>query len=83
MSRAAPTRPKKAARGKGSFVQTRRLDTLRAALETQTHGHTLDELASFLGVTERSVRRYLGQLDRKSTRLNSSHCGTSRMPSSA
>ena len=64
MSRAAPARPKKAARGKGSFVQTRRLETLRAALETQTHGHTLDELASFLGVTERSVRRYLGQLGR-------------------
>lgn len=50
--------------GKGAFVQARRLDTLRSALETQTHGHTLEELAHFLGVTERSVRRYLSQLAR-------------------
>lgn len=45
-------------------MQARRLETLRGALETQTHGHTLEELAGFLGVTERSVRRYLSQLGR-------------------
>ena len=55
---------KKSGRAKASFVQTRRLDNLRDALETQTQGHTLEALANLLGVTERSVRRYLGQLGR-------------------
>ena len=34
-------------------------------------------------VTENMVGHKLGELDRKSTRLNSSHRNTSRMPSSA
>lgn len=57
--------PKKAqGRGTSSFVQARRLDALRAALETQTQGHTLEDLAGMLGITDRSVRRYLKQLER-------------------
>lgn len=60
----AQAKPGKAGRTKASFVQTRRLDNLRDALETQTQGHTLEALANLLGVTERSVRRYLGQLGR-------------------
>ena len=50
------------------------------------------DLAAVLGVNKNTVLRALRQLrdegllefrDRKSTRLNSSHCVTSRMPSSA
>lgn len=55
---------RKLPRKQSTFVQARRLDTLRAALETQAQGHTLEELANFLGVTDRSVRRYLNQLSR-------------------
>ena len=46
------------------------------------------ELATGLGVSRQTVislesGRYLPSLDRKSTRLNSSHSAKSRMPSSA
>jgi predicted DNA-binding transcriptional regulator YafY len=49
-------------RATGAFTQYRRLDTLRAALETHPGGLTLDELATLLDVTTRSVRRYLEEL---------------------
>jgi predicted DNA-binding transcriptional regulator YafY len=49
----------------GEFTQYRRLDRLRAALETNPGGLTLDDLATALRVTTRSVRRYLDELDRE------------------
>ncbi len=58
------SKPKKVARPKASFVQSRRLEHLRDALDTQAQGHTLEALSHLLGVTERSVRRYLEQLGR-------------------
>jgi predicted DNA-binding transcriptional regulator YafY len=48
----------------GEFTQYRRLDKLRAALESNPGGLTLDELAAMLRVTTRSVRRYLDELKR-------------------
>jgi predicted DNA-binding transcriptional regulator YafY len=47
----------------GKFTQHRRLDKLRELLESEPRGLTLDELARMLRVTERSVRRYLRELD--------------------
>ncbi len=46
----------------GKFTQHRRLDLLRDKLETHAAGLTLEELASMLRVTTRSVRRYLREL---------------------
>lgn len=58
-------KPKTPRRGRpaGRFTQHRRLDRLREALETNPHGMTLTDLAALLHVTERSVRRYLGELE--------------------
>ncbi len=55
-AQAVPGRPA------GKFTQTRRLERLREALEARPAGLTLDELATVLGVTSRSVRRYIQEL---------------------
>jgi predicted DNA-binding transcriptional regulator YafY len=47
----------------GKFTQHRRIDRLRELLESEPRGLTLDELSRMLKVTERSVRRYLRELD--------------------
>lgn len=54
---------KRVGRPTGAFTQHRRLDGLREALESQPTGLTLEELARVLFVTERSVRRYLKELE--------------------
>lgn len=59
----SPKRSAKVGRPKGRFTQHRRLDKLRAALESEPRGLTLDQIASMLRVTSRSVRRYLRELD--------------------
>ncbi len=46
----------------GKFTQQRRLDKLRTALEANANGLSVAEIASVIGVTTRSVRRYLGYL---------------------
>ena len=65
--RTLPRLPKprvpKAGRPEGRFTQHRRIDKLREALESSPMGLTLDELARVLRVTQRSVRRYLLELD--------------------
>jgi predicted DNA-binding transcriptional regulator YafY len=57
-------RPKapRVGRPTGKFTTHRRLDFLREKLEAHTAGLTLEELASMLRVTTRSVRRYLREL---------------------
>lgn len=61
--RSAKTRGPKLGRPAGRFTQHRRLDRLREVLENEPRGLTLEELAATLRVTERSVRRYLRELD--------------------
>lgn len=56
-------RPPKLGRPLGRFTQHRRIDRLREALEGEPRGLTLEELAHYLKITERSVRRYLRELD--------------------
>jgi predicted DNA-binding transcriptional regulator YafY len=56
-------RAPKVGRPEGRFTQHRRLDRLREILEREPRGLTLDELARMLHVTQRSVRRYLLELD--------------------
>jgi predicted DNA-binding transcriptional regulator YafY len=51
-------------RPSGRFTQHRRLDKLRDVLTAHPSGLLLEDLASLLKVTTRSVRRYLGELDR-------------------
>lgn len=53
----------KVGRPEGRFTQHRRLDKLRELLESEPRGLTLEELARMLRVTQRSVRRYLLELD--------------------
>ncbi len=55
------------ARGRpsGKFTQHRRLDRLREILERQPRGLSLYELADALGVTVRTMRRYLGEIERE------------------
>ena len=57
-------RPKapRVGRPTGKFTQHRRLDLLREKLEAHAAGLTLEEVASMLRVTTRSVRRYLREL---------------------
>jgi predicted DNA-binding transcriptional regulator YafY len=57
-------RPKvpRVGRPTGKFTQHRRLDFLREKLEAHAAGLTLEELATMLRVTTRSVRRYLREL---------------------
>jgi predicted DNA-binding transcriptional regulator YafY len=52
-------------RPKGKFTQHRRLDRLRELLEQHPKGMTLYELADALGVTARSMRRYLREVERE------------------
>jgi predicted DNA-binding transcriptional regulator YafY len=56
-------KPPKLGRPNGRFTQHRRIDRLREALEGEPRGLTLEELAHYLKITERSVRRYLRELD--------------------
>ncbi len=53
----------KLGRPPGGFTQHRRLDKLREVLENQPMGLTLEALAGTLNVTQRSIRRYLRELD--------------------
>jgi predicted DNA-binding transcriptional regulator YafY len=57
-------RPKvpRVGRPSGKFTQHRRLDFLRDKLEVHAAGLTLEELATMLRVSTRSVRRYLREL---------------------
>lgn len=66
MAHAPRARSKGPRRGRpsGEFTQHRRLDRLRETLEAHPSGLTLEELATVLHVTTRSVRRYLEELDR-------------------
>ena len=61
-TRTTKARPK-AGRPKGRFTQHRRIDRLREVLEASPLGLTLEDLAIMLKMTERSVRRYLRELD--------------------
>jgi predicted DNA-binding transcriptional regulator YafY len=57
-------RPKvpRVGRPTGRFTQHRRLDVLREKLEVHADGLSLEQLASMLRITTRSVRRYLREL---------------------
>jgi len=57
-------RPKvpRVGRPTGKFTQHRRIDFLREKLEAHAAGLTLEDLATILRVTTRSVRRYLDEL---------------------
>jgi len=59
-------RPKtlRVGRPTGKFTQHRRLDFLRDKLEAHAAGLTLEDLATMLHMTTRSVRRYLRELKR-------------------
>lgn len=52
-------------RPSGKFTQHRRLDRLRELLERHPRGLSLYELADALGVTVRTMRRYLGEMERE------------------
>jgi predicted DNA-binding transcriptional regulator YafY len=62
-SRATKPRAPKVGRPKGRFTQHRRVAHLRQVLEAKPHGLTLEELAQSLRITQRSIRRYLGEFD--------------------
>ena len=62
-ARSAKARGPKLGRPKGRFTQHRRLDRLREVLESEPRGLTLEDLAATLKITQRSVRRYLRELD--------------------
>jgi hypothetical protein len=49
-------------RPRGRFTQHRRIDKLRLLLEHHPKGMTLYELAEAIGVTPRSMRRYLKEV---------------------
>lgn len=55
----------KVGRPKGAYTQHRRLNDLRELLENHPKGLPLFELAGRLAVTDRSVRRYLRELERE------------------
>lgn len=62
-ARAAKPRATKVGRPEGRFTQHRRIDKLRELLESEPRGLTLEQLARMLQVTQRSVRRYLLEMD--------------------
>ena len=66
-------------RPRGPFTQHRRLDTLRALLERFPKGLTIYQLASELGVTPISLRRYLAEV-RRELDLVLDHVTTWRRP---
>ena len=49
-------------RSPGNYTQHRRLTVLRELLESSPKGFAVDEIAKRLGVSTRSVRRYLTEL---------------------
>lgn len=51
-------------RPKGKFTQHRRLDKLRELLERHPRGLSLADMAGALGVTVRSMRRYMKEIER-------------------
>lgn len=51
-------------RPKGRFTQHRRIDELRDFLQRHSSGVTLSDLAGFLKVSTRTVRRYLKEIER-------------------
>ncbi|MEO6418744.1 MAG: WYL domain-containing protein, partial [Polyangiaceae bacterium] len=57
------SRTPKLGRTAGQFTQFRRLDRLRETLESHPGGLSLEDLATMLHVTTRSVRRYLKELE--------------------
>jgi predicted DNA-binding transcriptional regulator YafY len=59
---AEPAPSRRVGRPHGRFTQHRRLDRLRALLEQHPKGLTLYELANAVGVTARSMRRYLKEI---------------------
>ncbi|HVH43240.1 MAG TPA: WYL domain-containing protein [Labilithrix sp.] len=61
--RTTKARAPKVGRPTGRFTQHRRLDRLREVLESEPRGLTLEDLAATLKITQRSVRRYLRELD--------------------
>lgn len=61
--RAHRPRSPKLGRPKGQFTAHRKLDKLRELLEHHQAGLTLEELARTLRVSQRSVRRYLKELE--------------------
>ena len=63
------------------FMEKRRLECVLDRLVVLTCSSGLGSIGSYNGY--RATRHCSGVQDRKSTRLNSSHCVTSRMPSSA
>lgn len=54
-----------AGRPRGSFVQAKRLDRVRAALEQSPAGITVEELANHVRCSDRTIRRYLQELQRQ------------------
>ncbi len=61
----APPGQRTRGRPRGPFTQARRLDTLRTLLQRHPRGLTIYELAVDLGVTPRSLRRYLAHVRRE------------------
>jgi predicted DNA-binding transcriptional regulator YafY len=61
--RSGRPRTPKVGRPTGRFTQHRRIDKLRELLESEPRGLTLHDLATTLRITDRSVRRYLRELD--------------------
>jgi predicted DNA-binding transcriptional regulator YafY len=62
-ARSAKARTPRLGRPKGRFTQHRRIDRMRELLESSPLGLTLEDLAATLKITQRSVRRYLRELD--------------------
>lgn len=61
---ARPAEGKTRGRPRGPFTQHRRLDALRSLLQRHPKGMTIYELSRELGVTPRSLRRYLTEVRR-------------------
>ena len=69
---------------------TQKMKTIEEALHAMATIHAMVERAAVeaknhkpIGVIPQQIKRIATPLDRKSTRLNSSHMSESRMPSSA
>ena len=67
-----------------AFSLAPHMDALAQDAAAATKPVSLDQVDSFLAIDDKGmVTLYAGKVDRKSTRLNSSHQCLSRMPSSA
>ncbi len=64
-SGAPPAKAKARGRPRGPFTQARRLETLRALLVRHPKGLTIYQLGRELGITPRSLRRYLIEVRRE------------------